>query len=444
MSRSGASSTGSKLRPSLRFSDRGLELEFQAQYFRDNLTYIRAALVLGIIAWAFFSFVSEPPKGHVQYLVIHLAGIGVTASFLAVSFARGFARWWQVAIVALVLMSSLLTEMHRVMMHHAAGWGGVVSLMMVLAFAYALSRLQYRYSAVAGILALVCYNATRVLVRAPGDIGLIEPDVDLLVFVILGTAAAFALERFARLLFLRERDLDRERQRGDALLRNVLPEAIVEKLKRREHGEEDGRLAERYPEATVLFADLVGFTERAADADPDDLIATLDDVFVRWDELADRYGLEKIKTIGDAYMAVAGVPNAMPDHVRAAADMGLAIRESVSELRWPNGVPISLRIGIASGPVIAGVIGNRKFAYDVWGDTVNAASRLESTAAPGTIQVSEVVRDRLFERYAFSGPYLMDLKGKGVTTVHSLLGLLPVEGKTATPRAAASATPTCT
>ncbi len=211
----------------------------------------------------------------------------------------------------------------------------------------------------------MCYNTTRGLVRAPGDIGLLEPDVYLFAFATVGTAAAFTLEQFARLLFLRERDLDRERQRGDALLRNVPPEAIINRLKMREPGIEDGRIAERYAEATVLFADLVGFTERAARMDSDELIAMLDGVFIRWDELADRFGLEKIKTIGDAYMAVAGVPEARADHVEAAADMSLEIRDSVSQLRWPTGVPISVRIGIACGPVIAGVIGHRKFAYDI-------------------------------------------------------------------------------
>lgn len=199
----------------------------------------------------------------------------------------------------------------------------------------------------------------------------------------MGTAAAFALERYARLLFLRERDLEREWERGDALLRNVLPEAVINRLKMREPGTEDGRIAERYAEATVLFADLVDFTERAARMDPDELIAMLDGIFIRWDELADRFGLEKIKTIGDAYMAVAGVPDVKANHVEAAAEMSLEIRDSVSRLRWPTGVPISARIGIACGPVVAGVIGHRKFAYDIWGDTVNAASRLESSAAAG-------------------------------------------------------------
>jgi class 3 adenylate cyclase len=421
------SSGNSRLSASLRFVDAGLESEFQARYFRDNVGYVRAALVLAIVAWAFFALVSAPPTGHETYLLIHLVGIGAAALCLGMSFMSGYARWWQTAIVAVVLMSAALSQMHRTVAGHPADWGGVVGLMMVLAFAYAFFRLQFRYAALAGLFAIIWYNAARGLVKAPGDIGLFEPDVDLIVFATIGTAAAFALERFARLLFLRERDVDRERQRGDALLRNVLPEPVIDRLKVRGPRVDDTLIAERYAEASVLFADLVGFTEQAARTDPDELIACLDGVFTRWDDLADRFGLEKIKTIGDAYMAVAGVPDVRADHAEATADMGLEMLDSASEFRWPTGVPISVRIGIACGPVIAGVIGHRKFAYDIWGDTVNAASRLESAAVPGSIQVSEAVHDRLIGNYAFSEPYMVDLKGKGATTAHRLLGRTPME-----------------
>jgi class 3 adenylate cyclase len=422
------SSGNSGLSASLRFRDADLEREFQARYFRDNVGYVRAALVLAIVAWAFFALVSAPATGHETYLLIHLVGIGAAALCLGLSFTSGYARWWQMAIVAVVLMSAALSQMHRTVAGHPADWGGVVGLMMVLAFAYAFFRLQFRYAALAGLFAIVWYNAARGLVKAPGDIGLFEPDVDLIVFATIGTAAAFALERFARLLFLRERDVDRERRRGDALLRNILPGTIIDRLKVRGPRLDDTLIAERYAEASVLFVDLVGFTEQAARTDPDELIATLDGVFSRWDDLADQFGLEKIKTIGDAYMAVAGVPDARADHAEATANMSLEIRDGVSQLLWPSGVPMSVRIGIACGPVIAGVIGHRKFAYDIWGDTVNAASRLESAAVPGSIQVSDGVHDRLIGNYAFSEPYMVELKGKGATTAYRLLGRTPMEG----------------
>ena len=413
---------GSHRRLSLRFLDAGLERRFQEQYFRDNIGYVRIAHVIAIVAWAFFGVVGGPPVGQGWRLIINLVGgVGLTLLSLRLTLLRACRRWWQWQILGVVIVGSALTELHRMVTGHAADWSGVVALMLILAFAYALLRLQYPYAALAGSLAIVCYDLTRILVRSPADIGLVEPDIYLVAFAIVGTAAAFALERFTRLLFLRERDVDRERERGDALLRNVLPETIIGRLKLREPGTQDGRIAERYVEATVLFADLVGFTERAARMDPGELIVALDEIFGLWDGLADRYGLEKIKTIGDAYMAAAGVPQARTDHVEAAADMALAIRDGLPQLRWPTGSPMSVRIGIACGPVIAGVIGHRKFAYDIWGDTVNAASRLESAAAPGSIQVSSVVYDRLCRNYAFRGPYVVDLKGKGPTMAHTLL-----------------------
>jgi adenylate cyclase len=413
--------------PSLRFESPDLERAFQEQYFRDNIRYVRTALVIAIVGWAFFGIFVPPPGSRAWYLIVTLVGgVGVSSIALASTYSRRFAPSWQRSVVALVIVMPFLSELHRMLAGHPAGWDGVVGLMLVMAFAYALLRLQLRYAAVAGLFAIASYNVTRALVRTPRDIGLVRPDIYLVAFAIVGTAAALALERFARLLFLRERDVDRERERGDALLRNILPASVVGRLKMREPGVEDGRIAERYAEATVLFADLVGFTERAAVMDPDELIVALDDVFGGWDRLADRFGLEKIKTIGDAYMAAAGVPEPRGDHVEAAAEMAIAIRDTMPSHRWPGGASMSVRIGIETGPVVAGVIGRRKFAYDIWGDTVNSASRLQTTAAPGTIQVPDGVYLPVRHAYVFSAPYEVDLKGKGPTTARILLGRAPV------------------
>lgn len=166
----------------------------------------------------------------------------------------------------------------------------------------------------------------------------------------------------------------------------------------------------------------IGFTGQASSTEPAELVAVLDDVFRRFDELADRFGLEKIKTIGDAYMAAAGVPEPREDHVVAASEMALEIRGGVDRLRWPSGAPISVRIGIACGPVVAGVIGRRKFAYDVWGDSVSTASRLEATAQPGGIHISGPAAERLGAGYRLSEPHVAELRGKGPIVACYLLG----------------------
>ncbi|MGZ8578873.1 MAG: adenylate/guanylate cyclase domain-containing protein, partial [Actinomycetota bacterium] len=155
---------------------------------------------------------------------------------------------------------------------------------------------------------------------------------------------------------------------------------------------------------------------------PAQLVSLLDDVFRRFDALAADLRLEKIKTIGDAYMVAAGAPEPRADHAEAAAEMALGILEVMRESTWPTGDPLQVRVGIASGPVVAGVIGRQKFAYDLWGDTVNLASRLESNGEPGRILVSETTQQLLEGRFRFDAPCTVDLKGRGPTRAYFLLG----------------------
>ena len=219
-----------------------------------------------------------------------------------------------------------------------------------------------------------------------------------------------------------DRELDRERGRSEGLLRNILPEQVADLLKQRDPATEHGHIAQAFDEVTVVFADLVDFTQQSGRSQPPEIVEVLDEVFSRFDALAERFGLEKIKTIGDAYMAVAGVPEPRADDVEVAAQMALAMREEVRQLRWPSGDAMTVRIGMATGPAVAGVIGTRKFAYDLWGDTVNTAARMESNGIPSEIQVSEAVHDRVNDRFQFSEVHIVNLKGKGPTPARFLLG----------------------
>ncbi len=198
--------------------------------------------------------------------------------------------------------------------------------------------------------------------------------------------------------------LHRENQR---LLLNVLPASVAEKLK-----QQVGIIAERMDDVSVLFADLVGFTSLSARLSPTDLIELLNRVFSSFDELAMKHGLEKIKTIGDAYMVAGGLIEPNPDHLGAMAAMALAMLENVREMNREF-AGLNLRIGLQVGSVIAGVIGIRKFTYDVWGDTVNTASRLESHGTPGRIHVSDTVFERLHGRFVFEPRGVIELKGRG-------------------------------
>ncbi|MGE5460793.1 MAG: adenylate/guanylate cyclase domain-containing protein [Solirubrobacterales bacterium] len=224
-----------------------------------------------------------------------------------------------------------------------------------------------------------------------------------------GNVAGVSLTAYLLLqYFVRERE--REHERSERLLLNVLPAPVARRLKQREQV-----IADRFEEATVLFADLVGFTPLATDLSPERLVEVLDEVFSSFDALAQERGLEKIKTIGDAYMVAGGVPTARADHREAVLDMAFEMLEVV---RDRNG--LELRIGVDSGPVVAGVIGRRKFIYDLWGDTVNTASRMESQGVPGRIQVTERLARDLDARFRAEPRGDIDVKGKGSMPVFLL------------------------
>jgi class 3 adenylate cyclase len=208
-----------------------------------------------------------------------------------------------------------------------------------------------------------------------------------------------------------------EQDRSERLLLNVLPAPIAARLKQGE-----AVIADRFQEVTVLFVDLVDFTRSSDRSTPERVVQVLDDLFTAFDRLAERHGLEKIKTIGDAYMAVGGLPEPRPDHAEAVAEMALALREETARHRDPSGQPLALRIGVDTGPVVAGVIGTTKFSYDLWGDTVNTASRMESQGVVGCIQVTERTYRRLRDGYRFERRGPIQIKGKGELVTWFLVG----------------------
>jgi adenylate cyclase len=202
---------------------------------------------------------------------------------------------------------------------------------------------------------------------------------------------------------------DRARAEADALLGNILPEAIAERLKDNP-GE---RIADNVTDASILFSDLVGFTELAQELGAARTVDLLDEIVTEFDRLAASHGVEKIKTIGDGYMAVCGVSRVQPDHLSRLARMALRLPDLVELLSTKHGVDLKIRVGLAGGPVMAGVIGADKFSYDVWGETVNLASRLESHGLPGEIQVSETVMRALEGRFVFEPRGPVKVKGIG-------------------------------
>ena len=208
-----------------------------------------------------------------------------------------------------------------------------------------------------------------------------------------------------------------EQEKSERLLLNILPKAIADQLKQHQ-----GSLAEQFDEATILFADIAGFTPLSAQMRPIELVNLLNQIFSAFDQLAEQHGLEKIKTIGDAYMVAGGLPRIRPDHVEAVAEMALDMQRVITRFRRVDGKPFYLRIGINTGSVVAGVIGIRKFIYDLWGDAVNVASRMESQGIAGGIQVTASTYERLKDKYVLEKRGAIAVKGKGEMITYWLTG----------------------
>lgn len=215
-----------------------------------------------------------------------------------------------------------------------------------------------------------------------------------------------------------EEVMDLEYRRSESLLANILPASVAEQLK----NPDASIIADKYEDASILLADIAGFTQWASTTNPADLVKFLNQLYTDLDRLVDRHDLEKIKTSGDCYMVVSGVPMSRPDHLEALANLALDIADAVADLRDPWGRPVPLRIGLAAGPVIAGVVGARRFFYDVWGDAVNVASRMESTDREGRIQVPHEVYERLKDDFLFEERGDVVVKGKGVMHTWYLVG----------------------
>ena len=406
----------------LRFQDPALESAFRVDRFHLNLGNVRFAFLAGIAVWVAWGLLLRPHILALSDQRLDLAiRFGVFIPMLVVGFALTylsiFSRIWEWVSVAIAITTIVIWVYYASRVLTLPAEYGYVGVILITAFTYTLLRLRFILVALITVVGIAVYLPYAFTARYIVDVSRVLATLYLISFGLLGGLAAYWMERFTRQLFVRERQLDQERMRSDGLLLNILPQAVVEQLKA-SSGE---RIAQAFDEVSVLFVDAVGSTEQAARSTPEEFAEALDSLFRRLDEIADRHGLEKIKTIGDAYMAVAGAPIPTRDPAGAAVAMALEILADGQRMRWPSGDPIVVRGGVATGPAVAGVIGQRKFAYDVWGDTVNLASRLEEHGGPDQILVSETTATAVADRYRFGPVRIVDIKGKGQTPVRTLL-----------------------
>lgn len=307
-----------------------------------------------------------------------------------------------------------------------------------------LARMNVRTQAIYTLISVLLFLVIDATVGHASLVHKVSWVASLLTLGTIGVLAARQLEMQSRLAFLQRRViadqmllLDTERTRSEQLLLNVLPRRIAQRLK----NAPDQTIADRFEAVTVLFSDIVGFTEMSSRLDAKTIVARLDEVFSSFDGIADVLGLEKIKTIGDAYMVAGGIPSPRSDHAEAVCDMALRMRDVINELAVKADEPIRIRIGVHTGPAIAGVIGKKKFIYDVWGDTVNAASRMESHGIPGAIQVSEATYEATKDIFDYEPRGTINVKGKGEMKTYLLLGRREVDGDRAASLPDVHATP---
>ncbi len=356
---------------------------------------IDAGLALAVAIVITITIRVSPPEGRRPDALAYALGLTIAALALV-------RRRWPLAVL---LVSAATLQIYYLLDY--AGIRPAVPLSVALATAWAAGHLRW------SLLIAAWFAGAPLLFRT-----LVDPEP---VRRVLNESVPDVV-LFAAVLLLGEavrtrRALDLEREKSERLLLNVLPAPIAARLK-----QTDGVIADAFGEVTVLFADLVDFTRRSERVAPEQVVQTLNDLFSVFDRHAQQRGLEKIKTIGDAYMVAGGLPDPRPDHAHAVAEMALAMRDEVAKHPDPGGQPLAVRIGIDTGPVVAGVIGTSKFSYDLWGDTVNTASRMESYGVPGCIQVTARTYQRLKDGYRFERRGPIPVKGKGEIITYLLLG----------------------
>jgi class 3 adenylate cyclase len=254
-------------------------------------------------------------------------------------------------------------------------------------------------------------------VSGKDPINIVSAAAALTAFSILMLRTYQFLQKMNRRLERQNAELQQERAKSDHLLENILPGPIAERMKRGET-----KIVDQFEVAGVLFADIVGFTKFSTSIEPKQVVSKLDTIFSEFDHIIDRNGLEKIKTIGDAYMAVTGIPQPQPRHLEALARAALEMQAAMDRLNRTLAHTMQVRIGLHAGSVVAGTIGERKFAYDLWGDTVNTASRMESHGEAGRIHCSQVLYESLKNDFDFEGRGPIEIRGKGSMQTYFLIG----------------------
>jgi class 3 adenylate cyclase len=402
----------------LRFPE-DIENQFREEYRVNTISATRIAMALGIVLFSLFGIldiyavpISKPFVWLIRYAVVDPLLIFI---FIA-SYIKQFQKYIQVLVCIGIAVTglgivSIITVAREAEFGSKFYFGG---LLLVSMWAYSLARLRFRYAVMANMIIMIGYEAASIFIKQ-----LLASETGIVIFTIhnffflganvIGMFASYNLERYTRMDFLQKYIIQAQRDQADKLLFNILPERIAEKLKK-----SNETIAEEFSSASVLFADIVNFTPISASFDPLEVVEMLNELFSHFDELVDKHSVEKIQVAGDGYMVASGVPIPRANHAIVLAHLALEMMDYVESKEFLGGKhSIEIRIGLNSGPLIAGVIGRKKFVYALWGDMVNTASRMESHGASGKIQITRATYELVKDHFECEYIGEIEIKGKG-------------------------------
>ncbi|MBF0099564.1 MAG: hypothetical protein HQK77_01510 [Desulfobacterales bacterium] len=406
-----------------------VEFAFDDDYYKKTITNVRLTLLLLMAvscAFAFldilvlaipFSVILLLRYGMLFFLIIPLLILSYT------SFARRFMQ--PVTCLVLIGIGIHITLIIHFFSKNSYGYiYYYATLILLIISSYTVAQLRLKYASITGWSLLFCFQILWLLKNyyitnshtISIDIDFIMSSMTICIANIVGMVGGYFMEVYRRRDFFQRRIIETEQEKSDSLLLNILPHEIAIKLKN-----ENSLISEYYENASILFADLVNFTRISESMSPVELVDLLNEVFSYFDNFVDDLGLEKIKTIGDCYMAASGVPIPRNDHAHVLVELALKITDFVKGKDFLNKYQLAFRIGINSGPVVAGVIGRKKFLYDLWGDAVNMASRMESHGVAGKIQVTRNTYDIIKDMFICEPQGQITIKGKGEMEIWHVL-----------------------
>jgi class 3 adenylate cyclase len=404
-----------------------IETRYREDYFVNTISSTRIALLLGIVLYAAFGILdlyALPISRQSAWIIRYGIVVPLFMLTLAISYVDELHETVQPATCFSAIMAGLGIS-YMIAITNEVEYGNrfyVTGILLISIWSYSLARLRFGYALLANVLIILGYEFVAVYVKQyltteTGTVVFTLNNFFLIGATVIGTVTSYALEGYTRIDFLQKMTIQEQRDQADRLLYNILPERIAEQLK-----QSNDIIAEEFNSATVLVADIVNFTPISARFNPREVVGMLNDLFTRFDELVEKYDVEKIQVAGDGYMAAAGVPTVRADHAKVLVRLAMDMLETVREGDFLSGKhPVEIRIGLNSGSVLGGVIGRRKYFYAIWGDVVNTAARMESHGSIGKIQITRATYELIKDEFECEYIGEIPVKGKGQMEVWHLL-----------------------